>query len=409
MPVFEYVALNQNGKQIKGTVDADSIRSARQKLRSQNVFPTDIKESAQAAKQKTQDVQRLFRSDRVSIKELTLATRLLATLSNAGLPLINALVALSDQVESTTLKRIVVDIKEKVEQGSSLAKALGAYPKVFPRLYVNMVASGEASGTLDSVLENLADYYEGQMELRRKISAALFYPILMFGVCTLIVIALVSFVVPKIVDIFIKQKVALPLPTRIVIGFSDALTGYWYLLIAIGLLILYLFQYYYRQPKGRNQVDHFLLRAPLFGMLYRKIATARISSTLGTLLNGGVELLAALDIVRNIVGNVHLRKALEDARDGVREGRSLSKELAKGGYFPTLLPQMVAIGEKSGRLEAMLSKAGKAFTNDVNATVAGLTTLISPIMTIVLGGLVFFIVMAVLLPMTQMMNLVKPG
>lgn len=409
MPVFEYVALNQNGKQIKGTVDADSIRSARQKLRSQNVFPTDIKESAQAAKQKTQDVQRLFRSDRVSIKELTLATRLLATLSNAGLPLINALVALSDQVESTTLKRIVVDIKEKVEQGSSLAKALGAYPRVFPRLYVNMVASGEASGTLDSVLENLADYYEGQMELRRKISAALFYPILMFGVCTLIVIALVSFVVPKIVDIFIKQKVALPLPTRIVIGFSDALTGYWYLLIALGLLILYLFQYYYRQPKGRHQVDHFLLKAPLFGMLYRKIATARISSTLGTLLNGGVELLAALDIVRNIVGNVHLRKALEDARDGVREGRSLSKELAKGGYFPSLLPQMVAIGEKSGRLEAMLSKAGKAFTNDVNATVAGLTTLISPIMTIVLGGLVFFIVMAVLLPMTQMMNLVKPG
>ena len=409
MPVFEYIALNQSGKQVRGTVDADSIRSARQKLRSQNVFPTDIKESAQAAKQKTQDVQRFLKSDRVSIKDLTLATRLLATLSNAGLPLISALMALTDQVESTALKRIVVDVKEKVEQGSSLAKALGAYPKVFPRLYVNMVASGEASGTLDSVLDNLADYYEGQMELRRKISAALFYPIMMFGVCTLIVIALVSFVVPKIVDIFIKQKVALPLPTQLVIAFSNAITGYWWLLALLFAGLLYLAQHYYRQAKGRSKIDLYLLRAPLFGTLYRKIATARISSTLGTLLNGGVELLAALEIVKNIVGNVHLRKALEDARDGVREGKSLSKELARTGYFPNLLPQMVAIGEKSGRLEAMLSKAGKAFTNDVNATVAGMTTLISPVMTIVLGGLVFFIVMAVLLPMTQMMNMVKPG
>jgi general secretion pathway protein F len=409
MPVYEYIALNQSGKQIKGSVDADSVRSARQKLRGQNIFPTDIKEGAQAAKQKTKDVQRFLKSDRVSLKELTLATRLLATLSNAGLPLVDALVALADQVESPALKRIEVDVKEKVQQGSSLAKALAAYPKVFPRLYVNMVASGEASGTLDSVLDNLADYYEGQMELRRKISSALFYPILMFAVCTLIVIALVSFVVPQIVDIFIKQKVALPLPTQIVIGFSHAITGYWWAVAGFIAVALYLLRYYYRQPKGRSQVDKWLLKAPHFGIIYRKIATARISGTLGTLLAGGVELLSALDIVRNIVGNVHLQKALEDARDGVREGRSLSKELAKTGYFPNLLSQMVAIGEKSGRLEAMLSKAGRAFTNDVNATIAGLTTLISPVMTIVLGGLVFFIVIAVLLPMTQMMNMVKPG
>jgi general secretion pathway protein F len=408
MPVFEYVALNPNGKQIKGSVDADSVRSARQKLRSQNVFPTDIKESAQASKQKSKDVKRFLKSDKVSLKELTLATRLLATLSSAGLPLVSALVALSEQVESDALKRVVVDIKEKVEQGSSLAKALGNYPKVFPRLYINMVTSGEASGTLDTVLENLADYYEGQMELRRKVSGALMYPVLMFGFCTLIVVGLVSFVVPSIVDIFVKQKIALPLPTRVIMMFSGLLTGYWWLIAGLIFGIITAAKYYYSQPQGRSQCDHLILKAPLFGPLYRKVATARVSTTLGTLLNGGVELLAALDIVRNIVGNTHMKKALEDARDGVREGRSLAKELGKSGYFPNLLPQMVAIGEKSGRLEIMLAKAGRTFTNDVNATISGLTTLLEPVMIIVLGCVVGFIVISVLLPMTEMMTLVKP-
>ena len=203
MPVYEYAALNSSGKKIKGLIDADTLRSARQKLRAQNIFPTEIKESIKAAKADTQDVKNLL-WNRVSLKELTVATRLLATLTNAGLPLVGALTSLSEQIEAPVLKRIVVDIRERVEQGSSLAKALGAYPKVFPRLYVNMVSSGEASGTLDTILDNLSDYYEAQMELRRKISSALFYPILMFGFCTLVVIGLVTFVVPNIVEIFIK-------------------------------------------------------------------------------------------------------------------------------------------------------------------------------------------------------------
>ncbi len=232
MPIYEYTALNATGKKIKGLVDADTLRSARTKLRAQNIFPTDIKESNKAAKDNKQNVKNLF-GDRVSLKELTVATRLLATLANAGLPLVAALNALADQVESPTLKRIVVDIKERVEQGSSLAKALAAYPKVFPRLYVNMVQSGEASGTLDTILDNLSDYYEAQMELRRKISSALFYPILMFGFCTLVVIGLVTFVVPNIVEIFIKQKIDLPLPTRAVIGLSNMLTGYWWAIIGL--------------------------------------------------------------------------------------------------------------------------------------------------------------------------------
>jgi general secretion pathway protein F len=408
MPVFEYVALNTAGKKLKGTLEADSLRTARQRLRSQNIFPTDIKESAEASKDKTKDVKRLLQGDRVSLKELTLATRLLATLMNAGLPLVGALLSLSEQLTHPALKRFVVDIKERVEQGSSLAKALAAYPKVFPRLYVNMVTSGEASGTLDSVLENLADYYEAQLELRRKVSSALTYPALMFSFCIIVVLLLVAFVVPGIVEIFIKQKLTLPLPTQIVIAFSDLVIGYWWLLALIVVGVVVGIKHYYATERGRDNLDRLILRLPIIGGLYRKVATARVASTLATLLNGGVELLGALDIVKNIVGNVHMRRALEETRDGVREGRNLSKELSKSGYFPPLLCQMVGIGEKSGRLETMLNKAGKTFTSEANASISGLTSLLEPFMILFLGLIVFIIVIAVLLPATQLMNMLGP-
>ena len=409
MPVFEYVALTTAGKKVKGTLEADSIRTARQRLRSQNVFPTTIQESAEASKEKGKDVKRLLQSDRVSLKELTLATRLLATLSSAGLPLVEALLSLSEQLTHPTLKRNVVDIKERVEQGSSLAKALGAYPKVFPRLYVNMVTSGEASGTLDTVLDNLADYYEAQLELRRKVTSALTYPVLMFSFCILVVLLLVAFVVPGIVEIFIKQKLTLPLPTRMVIAFSDFILGYWWLLVVALLGFVVGARNYYATEKGRERIDSWMLKIPIYGGLYRKVATARVASTLATLLNGGVELLSALDIVKNIVGNVHMRRALEETRDGVREGRNLSKELSRSGYFPPLLCQMVGIGEKSGRLESMLNKAGKTFTSEANSSISGLTSLLEPFMILFLGMVVFMIVISVLLPATQLMNMIGPG
>lgn len=407
MPVYEYTALNPGGKKIKGTLEADSIRTARQKLRVQNIFPTDIKESLKASTEKTQDVKKLFASDKVSLKQLTLATRLLATLSSAGLPLVSALLALSEQVDSAALKRVVVDIKERVEQGSSLAKALGVYPKVFPRLYVNMVASGEASGALDTALENLADYYESQLELRRKVTNALFYPILMFFFCIIVVIALVTFVVPNIVEIFIKQKVTLPLPTRIVIFVSDMVIGYWWLMLACAIGAVFYVKQRYATPAGKAWFDRVFLKLPVYGGIYRKVSTARVATTLATLLNGGVEVLAALEIVKNIIGNTHMKKALEEAREGVKEGRSLAKELSKSGYFPNLLSQMVAIGEKSGRLEGMLNKAGKTFSGEANAAISGLTTLLEPLMIIFLGAIVFMIVISVLLPMVELMQIVQ--
>ncbi len=407
MPMYEYIAIDRNGKQTKGTVDAESPRVARQKLRSQGVFPTDVKESHEVAKNKSKDVKLFFQSDKVKLKDLAVATRQLSTLLGASIPVVETLHALSEQVESAVLRRVLIALKEDVQEGSGLAHSMQKFPRAFPKLYINMVRSGEASGTLDMVAENLADYLEAQLELRRKVSSALFYPILMLGFCTLVVIGLLTFVVPTIVDIFIKQGATLPLPTQIVLWISHGITTYWPLAILLGIGLVSGSKFYYSQEKGRWRVDGLLLRLPISGPLLLKVNTARIARTLGTLLSNGVGLLEALDIVRNIVQNVHLRKALEDARDGVREGKSLARELAKSKLFPPMLTHMIAVGETSGRLEQMLSKAGKSYENDVNATLAGLTSLIEPLMMIVLGFVVFSIVISVLLPMVDLIKVVQ--
>lgn len=406
MPVYEYTAISAQGRKSKGTVEAENVRMARQKLRASSIFPTDIREGITQA-QASKDIKRFLGSNRVKLKDLAIATRQLATLAGAGLPLVSALLALADQTEAQALKRIIIDIKERVEEGSSMAKALAAFPKAFPKLYINMVASGEASGTLDSVLENLANYLEAQIELRRKVGTALFYPILMLVFCTLVVIALVAFVVPMIVDIFTKQGATLPLPTRIMIHISNAIVYYWWLIGAVAAAAIYGAITFYRTPEGRSKVDRMLLRMPLIGTLYKKVLTARVASTLGTMLSSGIGLLAALDIVRNMVGNVHIAKSLEDARDGVREGRSLAKELSKTQIFPVMLSHMIAVGETSGKLESMLAKAGKAYENEVNAALAGLTSLIEPLMIIGLGGIVFSIVISILMPMVDLIGVVQ--
>jgi general secretion pathway protein F len=299
---------------------------------------------------------------------------------------------------------MVVNIRENVEEGESLARSLVRFPKAFSKLYVNMVTSGEASGTLDKVLQNLADYMEGQIELRRKVTSALVYPILMLFVCGAVVSALLVFVVPKIVDIFQKQGTPLPLPTKIVITFSNFLLGYWWMLIVAGLVAVSLVRFYYAQPAGRSRIDKLFLKMPIYGRLYTKVCTARVSRTLGTLLSSGVGLLDGIEIAKNIVTNVHVTKALEDARDGVREGRSLARELSKSGLFPPMLSHMVAVGEKSGELEDMLVKAGRAYEQDVNAALGSLTQIIEPVLMIIVGVLVLGIVVSMLLPMTDLIG-----
>lgn len=409
MPTFEYKALNSKGKEVKGSIESESARGARQKLKTQGIFTTEIKEAKQAAAQTnaTRDMAKLFAPKNVGAKTLAIGTRQLATLLVAGVPLVDSLQSLGEQTDSPVLKRITFDLKEKVEEGSSLAKALAAYPKTFPKIYINMVASGEASGTLDTVFENLADYLEANLDLRRKITGALTYPSLMLAFCTLVVVGLLTFVVPTIVEIFTKNNAVLPLPTRIMIGISDTIIHGWYLIVVGLFLIVFGFIKYYRSPKGREKIDMLLLKLPIFTPIYQKIYTARISLTLGALLQGGVGLLTAIEIVRNTMSNVHIIKALDDAKEGVREGRSLSRELSRSGLFPQMFPQMTAVGEKSGRLESMLEKAGKFYEKEVSTSLASLTSLIEPMMIIGVGMVVLVIVASILLPMTSLMDAIQ--
>ena len=407
MPSFEYTAIDKAGRKVKGSLDADSVRGARQKLRSRDIFPTEIHESIGATEQKKGDLRKYFTSDRVSTKYLTVFTRQLGTLVAAGLPLVAALNALSDQTESPVLRRITVEVREAVEEGSSLAKSLGNFPKAFPRLYVNMVAAGEASGTLDKVLNNLADYLEGQLMLRGKVRSALMYPAMMLVVCTLVIILLFVFVVPKIVEIFVKKGQTLPLPTRLMMWISTNIVTWGWLVVLLLVGVGWLVRWYYRQEKGKRAIDRVLLRIPIFSPIYRKVATARTALTLGTLLGSGVQLLSALEITKRIMANIHYEEGLEQCRIGVQEGRGLAAEISKTKLFPSMLSHMIAVGEKSGELEMMVQKAGTAYENEVNATLEGLSSLLEPLITIVVGGIVFFIVISVLLPMADLMTVVQ--
>ncbi|MDD7473665.1 MAG: type II secretion system inner membrane protein GspF, partial [Pseudomonadota bacterium] len=396
MPVFEYNAISTTGKKLKGNVDAENIRIARQKLKSQGIYVTDIKEGLENNVSKKGEIN--FGKNKISLKDLSIITSQLTTLIIAGLPLVNALQALTEQTESRNIKRILTDVRESVEEGNAFHKSLANFPKAFPKLYVNMIESGEASGKLDSILENLSKYLEGQLALRRQVTSSLFYPTLMFAFCTLVVIGLLAFVVPSIVEIFEKQGGTLPLPTRIVVGISDIIIHYWWVFI-IGIVGIFTsIKKYAQTEKGKFNIDLLLIKLPLIGKLYTKVATARIASTIGTLFSGGVQLLSCLDIGKNIVNNVHFRSSLEQARDGVEKGKSLSSELSKSGLFPPLLSHMIAVGEKSGQLEQMLTRAAKAYEDEVKNTLAAITSLIEPLMIIGLGGIVFSIVISILMP-----------
>ncbi len=407
MPIFEYSALGRTGKKLKGSIDADSLRQARSKLRSQNIFPTDLVESGKEIAFNPSDVTKYFQRNSISQKELALTTRQLATLVNAGLPLVMAISSTAEQIESESIRRIMVTVREEVERGNSLSNAMENFPKAFPRLYVSMIASGEASGTLDTVLLNLADHLESQVELMGRVKAALMYPMAMLIICFLVIMGLFVFLVPKITDIFIKQGARLPLTTQITLFISNFLVAYWWLVIVAMIGAFILLGWYYRQESGRQIIDRLMLKIPIFSPIYQKIYTARIAQTLSSLLNSGVQLLTAMEICQKIVANVHIVKALETAREGVREGKSLAAELKKTGFFPTMLVQMMAVGEKSGELESMLKKAGTAYQNEANATLGGLTRILELLMIIIVGVIVLWVVLSVLMPMVDLIDLVQ--
>ena len=408
MPVYEYTALNDKGKKLKGIIDAQSTGAARQKLRESNIYLTDLQEASGEKKSSPlrQPLGGLFR--KVGSRELTVMTRQMATLLGAGLPLVQSLTTLINQTSHPQLKTILAQIREEVNEGSSFSHTLTRYPEVFPAFYLNMVRAGEASGTLHLVLERLADFNEKQQALKGRVRAALAYPLFMFLIGSGVLFFLVTFVVPNVTRIFDEMHQALPLITIILIGVSRFLETFWWVIVA-GLIGAFVALKYFlsKTQKGRTLLDRTLLIIPVVGPMNRKMAVARFSRTLGTLLESGVPLLASLEIVRNIVGNSLISDAIQKAGNDVREGQNLSAPLARSGLFPTIAVEMISVGEQSGNLEPMLYRIAEAYEKEVESSITMLTSLLEPIMILVMGLAVGFIVVSILLPIFEMNQLVR--
>jgi len=411
MPVYAYKGLNDKGRNVAGVVDADTPKAARQKLRGQGVFPTGLAEetqteggSSRSVTQSSTDIRAYF--ERIKPQDLALLTRQLSTLVGAGLPLVDCLGALIEQVENAAEKRILSQVREHVVEGGNLADAMGMHPQVFNDLYVNMVRAGEASGALDIVLIRLADYTERAADLRAKVRSATTYPIVMGSISFSILLFLLSYVVPNITKIFQDTHQELPGITLVLLAVSDFTANYWWLIV-ISVVAAYLgLRAWVGTPKGRLKFDSLTLRIPYFGKVLKKVALARFARTLSTLLDGGIPLLQSLDIVKHVVNNTVLQNAIEDGRVSIREGHSVAEPLKASGQFPPLLVHMIAVGERSGELESMLARAADAYDNEVEASVNALSSIMAPVLVVFMGGIVAFMVIAILLPIFELNQVV---
>jgi general secretion pathway protein F len=410
MPVYEYTALDASGKSASGIIDADSAVTARQKLRGSGVFPVEVKETISGLKSTgpssaSVSVSTLFK--RVKPVEISVMTRQLSILLAAGVPLVGALEALLAQITNPLFKKHLAQIKESVNEGNSLAFSLSRHSKLFSNVYINMVRAGEASGSLDVVLGRLAEYGEHQEALRGRFKAALAYPIFMSFVGSVVLFFLVAFIVPNITQVFSEMKQTLPLPTLMLISLSDFLKLFWWVVVLLCVAAFVSAKHFIKTPKGRPVWDRIILRFPIFGPINQKIALGRFARTLGTLLESGVQLLTALEIVKNIVNNVVIAKDIDKACEDIESGKSLAVPLGQSPWFPAIAVQMISVGEQSGELEAMLQKIAESYERDVESQIMAMTSMLEPIMILVMAVFVGFIVVAILLPIFEMNQMIR--
>lgn len=473
MAVFQFRGVSAaTGKEIRGVRDAENPKGLRAVLRREGIVLTSATEARAAEAKRGRELNVFAFFQKPNVSDIAVMTRQLATLVRAGIPLTEAIAALTDQVEKDELKRVLAGVRDQLNQGTAFATALAEHPKVFPPLYVNMVAAGEASGTLESVLERLATFMDAQAKLRGKVSAAMAYPILMMMIGSILITVLMIGVVPKVTAIFASLDRALPWYTTVLIfvsqSFASAVshglvfgalvgtgayllvhkpvepmrlgvqttaapkkqgkTGAMALLIAgctVGVLELVLraeslkfllsflpgillgaalgsFLAWLKTESGRLARDSMLLRLPIFGSLFQMIAVARFASTLASLLASGVQLLRAMDIVRAVIGNAALEKVVEEAATAIREGESIAEPLKRSKRFPPIVTHMIAVGEKSGQLEQMLEAVSTSYESSVEIRITALTSILEPLMIVIMGGAVGFIAFAILMPLIQM-------
>lgn len=397
MPNFKYIAKDTSGKTLMGNVEFESKMLLIDSLRQKGLVIISIEETKAKGKS--------FRSKRIKLDDLVIFSRQLATMVNSGIPLIEAIDILGLQVEKPDFRKVLLKVKNDIETGSSLSEAMAVHPNIFSPLYINMVRAGESSGLLDEILDRLSGYLEKAAALARKIRSSLIYPAVVVSMAALITLILILKVIPTFKGIFETLGGTLPLPTRILIAFSDLVRTMFVYIVAVLVVAVILFGRFIRTDKGRLMFDRFCLKAPVFGVMFQKVAIAKFARTLSTLTKSGVPILISLEIVSKTAGNKVLELAINEVRKGVREGEMIAGPLSKTGLFPPMVVRMIAVGEKTGKLENMLSKIADFYEEQVDAAVSGLTSLIEPLIIAFLGIVIGGIVIAMFLPIFKITEL----
>jgi type IV pilus assembly protein PilC len=403
MPLFEYTARNSaNGQIQKGQVDVKSREEVSAYLRKNRMMLVSVREAP-----KKMTLGGGLGKARVKIRDIVIFTRQFATMINAGLPLVQSLTILADQTENKSLKEVTKAVVHDVESGNTLADAFAKHPTAFTSLYVNMVAAGEAGGILDTILIRLATFLEKSDALIRKVKGAMIYPAVIFSVAIIAIAVLLIFVIPTFQSMFASVNMELPLPTRFVIGMSNLLIGYWWAFIAAIAGTVYFLKKYYATTSGQRRIDGIMLRAPVLGDILRKSAVSRFTRTLGTLISSGVSILDGLEITAKTAGNMVVHDAVMESRQSIAGGETISAPLAKSQVFPPMVISMIAVGEQTGGLDEMLTKIADFYDEEVDVAVSSLLSLMEPVMIVVLGVIVGGMVVAMYLPIFDMMNAVQ--
>lgn len=401
MPVFVWKGEDRKGATQNGEIEALDESVVRAQLRRMHIKPTKIKK-----KPKDLFENVAFLQPKVQTKDIVVFARQFSTMIDAGLPLIQSLDILQAQEENKTFKKTLKEIKDAVEQGSTLADALGKYPKIFDELFVNMIAAGEVGGILDTILERLSSYMEKAMKLRKQVKGAMTYPIIVLCIAVLVVGVILIFVIPVFEQMFADFGGALPPATQIVVALSNFAKGNIHYIIGAVVVFIFAFKRFYASEKGRVLVDDVMLKLPVFGPLLRKVAVAKFTRTMGTMISSGVPILEALKIVAKTAGNKTVEAAIYKVRSAITEGRTMADPLTESGVFPSMVCQMVAVGESTGALDAMLDKIADFYDDEVDAAVSNLTAMIEPFMMVFLGVVIGGLVIAMYLPIFKMAGMV---
>ncbi len=413
MPIFEYKARDRVGEAIVGNLEAPGIDIARFRLGEMGYIPVSLKEGKGKGKNKAKGERKGFNINitlmkpRVRPKDIIVFNRQLSTLFSAGIPLLRAIQSLAEQMENITLKEVLEAVSRDIQEGLAFSEALAKHPKIFSELFVAMVKAGEASGTLDDILMRLADLAEHDARTKAKIKAATRYPKIVISAMVIAVVVLMNFVVPKFVQIFQTVKLELPMATKIMIVASNIFTNYWYIMFAFAACLFFGFKQYTKTKTGRRQIDALTLKVPVFGPIFHKIAMSVFSRTISTLNRSGLSIIKNLEICADVVENVVIAGVINELKESVKQGESLSATMKKTGFFTPMVIQMMSAGEESGELDNMLVKVSEYYDMEVDYSISNISSLIEPVLLVFLGGVVLFLMLAIFMPMWDMTKLAR--